>query len=717
MPMKRRMFEAIVRHRRPIIAAYVVAALACLVLRQFVGVNYDLASYLPSHAPSTVALDTMAEEFPGDIPNARVMVPDVSIAGALEMKGRIAAVDGVEDVMWLDDVAAVDEPLEMQDASTVETYYKDGNALFNVTIDPSREVDAVRALRSVAGDEGAVTGSAVSSADATTSTEREIGLITVFAVAFILIVLVLTTESWAEPVLVLAGLGVSVFINWGTNLVFGEISFVTNSAGSILQVAIALDFSVFLIHRYAELRGSTSSAEGDMVEALCKSSVAIFSSGCTVTIGFLALVAMQYRIGADLGLALAKGIAISLVTVFTFTPSVLVSCDGFVRRTAHRRLVPKTAGFARLVAAVCVPVACAFMLLPIPARMASTSSDITFWYGTSHIFGADTRLGRDQERVRDVFGDSDTYVVMVPRGSAASEKRLSQELSRLPFVTSVTSYVDEAGVSIPTGMAEPSTLELVESRDYSRFVVSVAVPYEGEETFSAVEQVRKVADGVYPGCVLVAGEGVSTTDLKTTITHDKDVVDLIAVGAVAAVLAAATRSLGLPVILVLVIETSIWCNFSIPYFSGSPVFFISYLIVSSIQLGVAVDYAILIADRYREDRVRMPRREALLETMGACTVPVLTSGTVLVVCGFIISAVSTHGILVQLGYFLGLGTAMSLAAVLFALPGFLYLFDHAIAKTTYRSGFLPDWGRRSARKGAAHLAAVRSDPKKGDDAR
>ena len=711
--MKRRMFEAVVGHRRAIVAAYVAVAAVCLVLRQFVAVNYDLASYLPSQAASTEALDTMADEFPGDIPNVRVMVPDVSLPQALACKERISEVDGVEEVLWLDDVASVDEPLEVQDASTVETYYRDGCALFDVTVDESRQVEAVDGIRAAAGEDAALTGSAVSSAMATVATEREIGLITAFAVAFILLVLVLTTESWAEPALVLAGLGISVFINWGTNLAFGEISFVTNSAGSILQVAIALDFSVFLLHRYAELRGSTGSVEGDMVAALEKSSVAIFSSGCTVTIGFLALVAMRYRIGADLGLALAKGIAISLLTVFTFTPSLLVLCDGLVRRTAHRRLIPGTRGFARLVVAVCVPVACALALLTVPARMASTSQDVSFWYGTSHIFGEGTQVGRDQERVREVFGDSDTYAVLVPRGSAPTEKALSEALRELPFVTSVTSYVDEAGATVPTGMAEPSTLELVESERYSRLVVSVAVPYEGEETFDAVEQVRAVADRFYPGRALVAGEGVSTADLRETITHDKDVVDLIAVGAVFAVLAAATRSASLPVILVLVIETSIWCNFSVPCITGAPVFFISYLIVSSIQLGVAVDYAILIADRYREDRVSLPRREALAETMEACAVPVLTSGTVLVVCGFLIYGLSSHGILVQLGYFLGLGTTMSLAAVLFALPGFLYLFDHVVARTTWRSRFLPDWGRRPPRPAPAYAP----DPKKGDDVR
>lgn len=233
------------KHRKPIIAFYAVAALVCLFLRQFVGVNYDITSYLPDEAASTVALNTMGDEFEGDIPNCRVMVPNVSIAQALKYKDKIKKVDGVEEVLWLDDAADIDQPLATQDKDTVETYYKKNNALFTVTVNSEKEIEATDAIRDIVGDEGAITGSAMSNALATTSTEQQISIITVAVIAIIFVILVITTTSWAEPILVLLGLGVSVFINWGTNLIFGEISFVTNSAGSILQVAIALDFSVF----------------------------------------------------------------------------------------------------------------------------------------------------------------------------------------------------------------------------------------------------------------------------------------------------------------------------------------------------------------------------------------------------------------------------------------------------------------------------------------
>lgn len=704
--MKEKLFGWVVRHRKPIIAFYAVVALVCLFLRQFVGVNYDITSYLPDEAASTVALNTMGDEFDGDIPNCRVMVPNVSIAEALKYKKKIAKVDGVEEVLWLDDSADIDQPLETQDTDTVETYYKDSTALFNVTIDTEKQIAATDAIRQIVGDEGAITGSAMSNALATTSTESQISIITAAAIAIIFLILVITTNSWAEPVMVLLGLGVSVFINWGTNLIFGEISFVTNSAGSILQVAIALDFSVFLLHRFNEERGKHGSVEQDMIKSCCMSSVAVFSSGCTVCIGFIALAAMQFKIGPDLGLALAKGIAISLVSVFSFTPSMFVQFDNFVQKTQHKPFIPPLGKFARLVLTVCIPAAVVILAVVYPARTASTSTDITYYYGTSHIFGTDTQLGQDMEKVKKVFGNSDTYVVLVPRGEVSQEQALSDALKELPEVKSIQSYVDVASPYIPSGMAEKSTLDLVESENYSRLVLTVTVPYEGSSTFKTVKKIRKIANKYYPGKAMLAGEGVSTTDLKDTITVDKDKVDLIAVVAVFVVLLIATKSISLPIILVLVIETSIWLNFAAPLYTGMNEFFLAYLIVSSIQLGVAVDYGILIADRYREDRVTMHKREAMLETIEACTIPVLTSGSVLLICGFLIHAISSHGVLKQIGWFLGVGVSISLVAVLFALPGFLYVLDGVIGKTTLHSNFLPKDAEAPAVSGAGNAAVA-----------
>ena len=676
--MKEKIYRKIVDHPRIVVIIFAILFVICLIAKNFVSVDYDMNDYLPPDSASTVALDLMEQEFDGGIPNARVMINDVSIAQALLYKEELEAIDGITDVTWLDDVVSLTEPLEMQDETTVENYYKDGSALFSVTIEESKRIDAVNAIRELIGDENQMTGSAVSTATATQSTVKEIAKIAAFAVAFVIIVLTLTTTSWVEPVIVLAGLGVAIVLNAGSNIIFGEISFVTNAAGSILQLAVSLDYSVFLIHRFNECRKNNSSAKEAMVQALCMSTSSILSSGLTTVIGFLALCLMQFQIGPDLGRALAKGIAISLITVFTFMPVLILYTYKLIDKTEHRPLLPSFEGFGKFVTKVMIPMVVLFFIAIVPAYLASNSN--SFYYGASHIFGEDTQLGADTKIIEDTFGKKDTYVLIVPNTDKATQKELSDELHSLDKVSGILSYVDTVGMEIPESYLDEETLSKLSSENYTRMVLTVDVDYEGEQSFALVENVREIAQKYYPDSWYLAGEGVSTYDLMDTITADMVKVNLIAIGAVFVVLLITTKSLVLPIILVLSIEAAIWMNLSVPYFADNRIFYIAYLIISSIQLGATVDYAILFSDRYREFRKSMDKRSAVIAVVKSSSVSILTSGLVMTVVGFLLGYISTHGVLSQLGMLLGKGSLFSLGIVFFVLPGLLYIFDGMIIK-------------------------------------
>lgn len=688
----RRFYEQVAKHPKVIVTVFLLLVVFSAVCRQFVAVNYDMNDYLPKDSASTVGLDKLEEEYEGGTPNARVMVKDVTVPEALEYKERLLRVAGVTDVTWLDDVIDVTQPLEMADAGDMETYYQDEAALFSVTIDEEKCLDAVSHIRDIIGDGNAMTGSAVSTAVATTSTISEIAKIASFAVLFVLFVLVVTTTSWAEPLIILTGVGVAVVINAGSNLIFGEISFVTNSAGSILQLAVSLDYSVFLLHRFEECRRETPDVRAAMVEALTMSAGSILSSGLTTVIGFLALCLMKFRIGPDLGLALAKGIAISLISVFTFLPALILLTYRLIDRSRHRSFLPGFQGFGRFVSRVMIPMACVFALLIVPSYLASNSN--SFYYGSSHIFGAGTQLGDDTAAIEDAFGKNDTYVLLVPKESTATQRELSDALHRLPEVKSILSYVDTVGAEIPEEYLDSGTLSQLNSEHYTRLVLSVEVPCESEETFDLVERIRAVAERYYPGSWYLAGQGVSTYDLMETITADTVKVNLVAIGAVFVVLLLTMKSLSLPVILVLGIETAIWINLSVPYFTDSAIFYIAYLIISSVQLGATVDYAILLTDRYREYRQNRDKKDAVVSTIATVTVSILTSASALTVVGFLLGYFSTHGLLSQLGYFLGKGTLCSLVIVLFVLPGLLYLFDRLVMRRHW-VGFLKKHGEVS----------------------
>lgn len=676
----RKLYQAITAKPKFVILLFVILAVAGAILKPLVSVDYDMNDYLPEDSKSTVSIDVMNEEFDGGIPNARVMVKNVSIPQALDYKEKIESVEGVSDVMWLDDSIDITTPLEIQDQSVVETYYKDNNALFSVTIDDDHILDAVSAIREIVGTDNAMEGSAVSTEVATNSTVSEIAKITVIAVIFVLLILILTTESWAEPIIILLGLGVAILINMGSNVIFGEISFVSNAAGAILQLAVSLDYTVFLLHRFEECRKTFDSPRDAMVDALCKSTSSILSSGLTTVIGFAALCLMRFRIGPDLGLVLAKGIAISLICVFVFTPNFILTVYKFIDKTHHRKFVPSFERFGKFVSKVMIPCACIFAVLIVPTYLASNSN--SYYYGSSHIFNEKTKLGKDTKLIEDVFGKSDTYVLLVPNGDNQTQKELSETLKTIPEVKNIVSYVDTVGSEIPEQYLDTDTLSLLRSDNYSRMVISLDTDYEGSDTFSLVEKIRSTAEDFYSDQYYLAGNGVSTYDLMDTVTSDMVKVNLVAIAAVFIVLLLTLKSVSLPILLVLSIETAVWLNLSFPYFMDDTIFYIAYLIISSIQLGATVDYAILMTDRYLEYRRTMPKKQAVIQTVSSCVVSILTSGSVLTIVGFLLGYISTHGLLAQLGIFLGRGTLCSLGIVLFVLPGLLYIFDKVIQKTT-----------------------------------
>lgn len=686
MKLKEKFFRGVVNHKRLVIILFIAAVILFSLCKQFVSVNYDMNDYLPEETASNVSLDIMTKEFGTGIPNARVMIQNVTIPQAFEIKEELLNIDGVSDVTWLDDAADTKVPIETIDKEIVENYYKDNTALFSITIDEDKRIMAVNAIRDLIGSNNAMTGSSVNTATATQSTTKEINRITAFAIPFTLLVLILTTTSWFEPIIFLGSIGIAIALNAGSNILFGEISFVTNAAGNILQLAVSLDYSVFLLHRFREIREEGYEPKEAMILALCKSSSSILSSGLTTVIGFLALVIMKFQVGPDMGYALAKGIAFSLITVFVLTPALTLYCYKLIDKTMHKSLLPKFDKFGGFIGRITIPMAVLFLIIVVPSYLGSVNN--SYYYGSSNIFDHKTKLGQDTAKIESVFDKSNLFVLMVPKGDFATEEELSDALKEIPQVKSVLSYVDNVGAEIPNEYLDNDTLSKLISDNYSRMIITVKTDYEGEEAFRVVEEIRETANRFYPDTYYLAGETVSTYDLMDTITSDNVLVNFIAIGSVFIILILFMKSISLPFLLVLAIETAVWFNFSLSYYVGSPLFYIGYLIISSVQLGATVDYAILLTDRYKEFRERYQKLEAIHKTVSAVVVSILTSGTVMTVMGFLLGKMTSHGVLRQLGMLLGKGTLCSLGIVLIILPGILYFFDSLIQKTTKNVSFV-----------------------------
>lgn len=677
----KKFYKVITAKPAVVIVLYVLLAAFFGVMKFCVNVNYDMNDYLPEDCRSTKSLEVMKEEFEGGIPNCRAMIKCSSVSEALEYKSKLEAIEGVTDAVWLDDSEDITKPLECMDKDAVEAYYKDGYALIQLTVDDENMVETIHQVRDIIGDDNAIEGTAVLTVAAQENTLEEVSRIAVIVVLFVIMILILTTNSWIEPVVILLGLGTAIIINAGSNIVFGTISFVSNAAGSILLLAVSLDYSVFLIHRFEECRKEFSDPKEAMVEALAKSTISISSSGLTTVIGFAALCLMRFKLGPDLGLVLAKGVGISLICVFTFMPNLILLTYKLLDKTRHKFLLPKFDKFAGVVMKISIPLVALFVLLIVPSYLASGSNE--FYYGTSHIFGENTIPGADAKKLDDVFGQKDTYVLLVPADTNAVQTKLSADIKTIPEVKDIISYTDSVGAEIPSAYLDDSTFSKLVSENYSRMVISLNIPYEGERSFEVVETIRNMAGKYYDDAFYLAGNGVNTYDLMNTVTADMTTVNLIAIGAVFLILVITMRSLVTPAILVASIETAIWVNLSVSYFTDKPIFYIAYLIISSVQLGATVDYAILMTDRYKETRKEnpdMPKKKAAKDTISSCIVSILTSGSTLTTVGLLLGFMSTHGLLSQIGMFIGRGTLCSMFVVIFILPGCLCLCDGLIVK-------------------------------------
>ncbi len=678
------LFASIIRHKKPVIVLFAVLAAVCILLTLFVRVNYNLVDYLPPDAQSTTALEIMNREFTEAMPNANVMVRDVSLTQALAYKQALAEIAGVEQVLWLDDVMDLKQPLEMGDAATIEGFYRDGDALFSVTIGKGMEKSACGDILALIGEDDALTGDAASLVFVQNTAAATVLKAMAILVPIIILILIVSTSSWLEPLLFLLTIGVAIVLNMGTNLIFGEISFMTNSVSPILQLACSLDYAVFLLHSFQDNRKKFARAEDAMRQAMKESLSTVAASAATTLFGFLALLFMNFRIGADLGLTLAKGIVLSFVTVMVFLPALTLYVYKWIDRTQHRPFLPDFGQVGKVLSKIAIPAVLIVTLLLVPTFLGQRQTH--FLYGND-VIDASTRYGRDTVAVEERFGRQTVMAILVPRGDVAKEQLMCDALGQIDRVTGVTAYARQVGTAIPPEFLDDAITGPFYSANYARVILYMDTPTEGELAFLTVERVNETTRELYGDDFYTLGQSANVYDMKIIVQKDNIFVNLLAILAIFVVLLLTFRSAILPFLLVLTIEAGIWINLAIPYFNGTPINFLGYLVLSTIQLGATVDYAILLTNTYMRHRQTLPKRAAMHRSLGESFRSILVSALTLSTAGFVLRATSTNSAIADIGRLLGRGTLLSLAMVLAFLPTLLLLFDKPINKTTFRARF------------------------------
>jgi predicted RND superfamily exporter protein len=684
-----KIINGIVKHHKLVTIIFALMVAVSIFLSTGVKTNFDLSSYIPEEADSTVALEKMQEEFGEALPNVEVAMPNMTVSEALAFKEKLLDLDSVSGVLWLDDQLDLAVPLDLQDQATVESFYKDSVALYQVTADKDNAAESLESLRETAGEEGAIRGQIVELAEAQQATQSEITRIMLFAVPMALVILIIATKSWFEPFLFLLVVFVGVFINLGTNIIFSEISFITQSVAAILQLAVTMDYAIFFLHRTNEYK-----AEGDPLDVAVKKSMKksfqpVSSSAATTLFGFLALVFMRFKLGPDLSLVLAKGVVLSLITVFVLLPALIMLTDRIIEKTTHRSLLPSFKGLAKVVTKLAIPILIIVALIIVPVFLGQRANNFLYGMGS---YAEGSRAAEDAKMINEKFGNNMQMALLVPRDRPAKEEIFIERLEEMPEIKSVISFISMTSAAIPPDLISEELTSQLLSDDFSRMIVVSNSPAESPETFALAEHIRELSAEIYNEGeeVHLVGENFIMTDMRDTIKEDNIIVNGLAILAVAVVIAIAFRSISLPLLLVLTIEISIWINLAIPYFGGTNLNYIGYLIVSTVQLGATVDYGILLTQHYMDNRQIMGRKEASEKSVTDTAASLIAPGFILAAAGFVLSAVSSITVVGELGLVLGRGALLSLFMVIFLLPNLLRILERFIEKTTLKANFLPD---------------------------
>ena len=725
-----------------IFAALVIAGVFCM---RLVKVEYDITSYLPDNTDTKKALEMMDDEF-ATYGSTTVMIKNIPFDDAARLCAEMREIDGVKDLPF----------------DNTSAYYKDGCAKLSITFVGSGK-DSVstaaydKVIEKLNGSGYSYVVPSPLNDNYADVLAHEVVIILAIAAGVILLVLLFTSKSFAEIIAFPIVFIVAAVLNMGSNFILGKISFVSNTVCIILQLALAIDYSIILCHRFTEEKDlMPDDHKGALVNALTKAIPEISSSSLTTISGLVALMFMQLRLGYDLGIVLAKSIVCSLLTVFFLMPGILMLLSKIMDKSRHRNFVPKLRFWGKGV------VKARYVLIPVFVVLfglgAWLSQNVTYVYSTDTIDTSrppQTRIAKQQ--TEEVFGYSNTFVILVPKGDYERERIVIQTVGAEEKINSALGIagVEVAdGVYLTDGMtyrefsdtfgigtvlsrtlfgmyAEAhgdSTLligsyrvplidlldyafeneELLDNlsaeqreqilglkdtlksaeeqligKHYSRLVFNIDGPVEGDETFAMIERLIPIVKGIYPDAIF-AGSSMSAYDLNQSFSSDNILITTLTIVFIYIILAFTFRSFGIPIILVLVIQGAIFINFSLSVLMGTNLYFFTYLIISAIQMGATIDYAILLTNRFRQLKVDMPKREAMIQAVSGAFPTVFTSGTIMCVAGFLIGGITTDPLIASMGLCLGRGTIISILGVLVILPALLFTLDPVLEKTVLK---------------------------------
>ena len=648
-------------------------------------INYDVLTYLPEDNDTMQGQEIMTKDF-GIGAFSMLMVDGMEDKEIVKLKEKVEKVDGVENVLWYDSLADISVPQSVlpsklydeyntEDGTMMAVFFKDGTS-------SDETMKAITEIRKITGEQCFLSGMSAIVEDTKELAEKETPLYVLIAVALSALVLAITMESIFVPVLFLLSIGIAIVYNLGTNVFFGEISYITKALAAVLQLGVTMDYSIFLMHSYQEQQVRyNGDKERAMAHAISQTFSSVIGSSVTTVAGFIALCFMSFTLGKDIGIVMAKGVIFGVLVCVTVLPSMILCCDKLIEKTKHKPLLPDIGRISDKVTKRYVIYVVAFVILLFPAI-----------YGNNHTgvyYNLDESLPKDlpsviaNTKLKEDYNMNTTHMILVDSSVAGSDvKKMSQEIEKVDGVKWVLGLDNLVGSGVPADMLPESVTGMLKNDKYQLLMVNSTYKVATDKVNKQIEQIDKIMDKYDKGAMLV-GEGPLTKDLINITDTDFKRVSAVSIGIVFVIILLLFRSITLPVILVGVIEFAIFVNMGIPFYTGTKLPFVASIVIGTIQLGATVDYAILMTTRYlRERRRGVGKFDAITTAHKFSAQSIIVSALSFFAATIGVGLYSNIDMISSLCILMARGALISMAVVVFILPSLFMVFDKIIIRTS-----------------------------------
>lgn len=677
--------RGVVKLRVPILIVSVLLLIPSIFGFLSTRINYDILSYLPSDIETMKGQDIMLDEF-GKGGFSLVMLDGMEDKDVEKVKEKIEKVDHVCDVLWYDTLADVSLPKEVLPDDIYDFFNTDNSTMMAVFFDEATSADgsleAVKEIRSIAGEQCFVSGMSSVVEDIKDLTMQEAPMYVVIAVILTSIILALTMDSFLIPLFFMLSVGMAIIYNMGTNFIQGEISFITEALAAVLQLAVTIDYSIFLWHSYKEEK---EKHPGDNKEAMAvaigKTITSVVSSSITTVAGFLALCFMSYELGMDMGIVMAKGVVIGVICCITVLPSMILVFDKALEKTMHKDLVPSLEKPSKFIIKHHAAFIILFIVVLIPAVYGQINTNV--YYNLTDTLPKDLNSVIANTKLDEEYNMATTHMLLVDADMKPKEvNSMLDEMGKVDGVSFSMSLDTLIGPSIPREIVPDSVTKILKSDKWQLMLVGSEYKVASDEENAQIDELSKILKS-YDKDGMLIGEAAATKDLIDITDHDFKVVNIVSIAAIFIIILIALRSVSLPIILVAVIEFAITVNMGVPCFTNTTIPFIASVVIGTIQLGATVDYAILMTTRYKTERnAGKDKHEAVTIALTTSMKSIMVSALGFFASTFGVGVYSSVDMISQLCTLMSRGAIISMITVICILPSMLMLFDKVIINTT-----------------------------------